>query len=144
MRFVIVDYGMGNIHSVEKALEFFGADVEVTNKKSRIRKADRVVLPGVGAFNDAIVELNKLDLVREIAGHIKNKKPFLGICLGMQLLFEESEEGEGARGLGILRGRVKKIEGKRNLKVPHIGWNQLKKASKNWAFRRMKLKFMWH
>lgn len=129
MRFVIVDYGMGNIHSVEKALEFFGVDAEVTNKKDCIRKADRVILPGVGAFNDAIKELNRLDLVQAIAGHIKNKKPFLGICLGMQLLFEESKEGEGAEGLGILRGRVKKIEGKRNLKVPHIGWNQLKKAS---------------
>ncbi len=95
----IIDYGMGNIHSVRKALETKGAKVVVTNSPAQIKKADKLVLPGVGAFGDAMRELAKLNLSEAIIEHIKDKKVFLGICLGMHLLFESSEESPGARGL---------------------------------------------
>jgi glutamine amidotransferase len=124
----IIDYGMGNIHSVNKALESCGAKTQVINKADDIRIADKVVLPGVGAFNDAADELRKQGLDKAINSHINNKKPFLGICLGMQLLFESSQEAAGSEGLGILKGEVKKFKDKNGFKVPHIGWNQLKKA----------------
>ena len=125
----IIDYGMGNIHSVNKALELYGAKTLVTNKPGDIRNCDKAVLPGVGAFDDAMQELKKQGLLAVINTHIKDKKPFLGICLGMQLLFEESEEAKTAKGLGILKGRVKRFADKKGLKVPHMGWNQLKKAT---------------
>jgi len=124
----IIDYGMGNIHSVNKALELYGAKTLVTNKPEDIRNCDKAVLPGVGAFDDAMQELKKQGLLTVINTHIKDKKPFLGICLGMQLLFEESEEAKTAKGLGILKGRVKKFAYKKGLKVPHMGWNQLIKV----------------
>jgi glutamine amidotransferase len=122
----IVDYGMGNIHSVQKALESFGAEVRVTNKPEDISTSEKIVLPGVGAFADAILELKKQDLITCLVEHIKQKKKFLGICLGMQLLFESSQEAKDIRGLSILKGRVEKFENKTGFKVPHIGWNQLK------------------
>ena len=122
----IIDYGMGNIHSVNKALQLYGAKTLVTDKPKEILDCAKAVLPGVGAFDDAMQELKKQGLLTVIANHIKNKKPFLGICLGMQLLFEESEEARESKGLGILKGVVKKFENKDNLKVPHMGWNQLK------------------
>lgn len=125
----IIDYSMGNIHSVQKALESLGAKVAVTNNPNEIKKSNKVVLPGVGAFDDAMIELKKQDLIFALKEHIKNKKPFLGICLGMQLLFEASEEANKERGLGILKGIAKRFENKIGLKVPHIGWNQLKKLS---------------
>lgn len=124
----IVDYGMGNIHSVQKALELLGAEAIVTNKPEDIRSCVKAVLPGVGAFKDALCELEKQDLIAPIVEHIKNKKPFLGICLGMQLLFEESEEAKGAQGLGVFKGKVKRFKEKKGLPVPHMGWNQLKKT----------------
>ncbi|MCX5704080.1 MAG: imidazole glycerol phosphate synthase subunit HisH [Candidatus Omnitrophica bacterium] len=126
----IIDYGMGNIHSVNKALQLYGAKTIVTNKPREIKSCDKVVLPGVGAFDDAMLELEKQDLKTSISGHIKNKKPFLGICLGMQLLFEKSKEAKKAKGLGILKGSVERFADKKSLKVPHIGWNQLKKVTR--------------
>lgn len=122
----IIDYGMGNIHSVEKALASMGADTMVTNKAEVVKTSDKVVLPGVGAFSDAISELERQNLIFVLKEHIKNKKSFLGICLGMQLLFEVSEEGNESKGLAILKGMVKKFEAKIAPKVPHMGWNQLK------------------
>jgi glutamine amidotransferase len=126
----IIDYGMGNIHSVNKALQLFGAKTIITNKPKDIRASKKVVLPGVGAFEDAMLELEKQGLISALTEQIRNKKPFLGICLGMHLLFQESEEAKGSRGLGILRGRVKKFVNKRGFKIPHMGWNQLKKVTK--------------
>ncbi len=121
----IIDYGMGNIHSVKKALELYGAKIKVTNNPKEIAACKKIVLPGVGAFGDAIAELDKQGLSALIKDEVKNKKPFLGICLGMQLLFEKSEEAPKCKGLGIIKGEVKKFEAK-DLKVPHMGWNQLK------------------
>jgi glutamine amidotransferase len=125
----IIDYGMGNIHSVNKALQLYGAKTSVTNKPEDIQACEKAVLPGVGAFDDAMQELKKQGLLPVINAHIKNKKPFLGICLGMQLLFEKSEEAKLSRGLGILKGTVKRFREARSLKVPHMGWNQLRKTA---------------
>ncbi len=124
----IVDYGMGNIHSVNKALQASGAKTVIINKPAGIRSCDKLVLPGVGAFDDAILELKKQRLITALLTHIKLKKPFLGICLGMQILFEGSEEAVQAKGLGVLKGVVKKFQSHKDLKVPHIGWNQIKIA----------------
>ncbi len=125
----IIDYGMGNIHSVNKALQLYGAQTIVTDKVKDIRSSDKIVLPGVGAFGDAMEELKRQGLAAAINEHIRNKKAFLGICLGMQLLFERSEEAKKSAGLGILKGIVKKFSNKPGLKVPHMGWNQLIKIS---------------
>jgi len=122
---VIVDYGMGNIHSVQKALEGLGGVCQVTNQTDKIKVADKLVLPGVGAFSDAMTELEKQGLITGLKEQIKNGKPFLGICLGMQLLFEESDEAKGIKGLGIIKGRVKRFDQRLGLKVPHMGWNNL-------------------
>jgi glutamine amidotransferase len=127
----IIDYGMGNIHSVQKALELMGAPTVVTNRLKDIELAEKLVLPGVGAFDDAIVELKKQKLVSAIKDQLNNKKPFLGICLGMQLLFKESEEGKDSKGLGVLSGTVKKFSSTQGLKVPHMGWNELEIKNKN-------------
>jgi glutamine amidotransferase len=121
----IIDYGMGNIHSVKKALELYGAQVRATNKAVEIVSAEKIVLPGVGAFDDAMLELQRLGLNSVIKEEIKAGKPFLGICLGMQLLFEKSAEASKCKGLGIFKGEVKKFSGS-SQKVPHMGWNQLK------------------
>ncbi|MDI6759098.1 MAG: imidazole glycerol phosphate synthase subunit HisH [Candidatus Omnitrophota bacterium] len=122
----IVDYGMGNIHSVNKALQISGAKTIIINKPADIQLCDKLVLPGVGAFDDAILELKKQRLIKALLAHIKLKKPFLGICLGMQILFEVSEEAAQAKGLGVLKGVVKRFQSHKDLKVPHIGWNQIK------------------
>ena len=121
----IIDYDAGNLRSVEKALQYLGKETIVTRDSEQIRKADKVILPGVGAFGDAMKKLQEyhLDtLIREIAD---SGKPLLGICLGLQLLFEESEESQGVKGLGILEGKIKRIPEEKGLKVPHIGWNSL-------------------
>ena len=121
----IIDYDAGNLRSVEKALQYLGKETIVTRDLEQIRKADKVILPGVGAFGDAMKKLQEyhLDtLIREIAD---SGKPLLGICLGLQLLFEESEESQGVKGLGILEGKIKRIPEEKGLKVPHIGWNSL-------------------
>ena len=121
----IIDYDAGNLKSVEKALHYLGKEAVVTRDPEQLRQADKVILPGVGAFGDAMAKLKEyhLDtLIREIAD---SGKPFLGICLGLQLLFEESEESPGVEGLGILKGKIKRIPDEDGLKVPHIGWNSL-------------------
>ncbi len=125
---VIVDYGMGNIHSVQKALETLGAKTIVSNKPGEISAADKIVLPGVGAFDDAMLELEKQGLIDPLKDYISQNRPFLGICLGMQILFEASEEAALKKGLGIFKGSVKKFIPGPKLKVPHMGWNQLKVA----------------
>jgi len=121
----IIDYGMGNIHSVQKALQSHGATTLVTNKVDDLRRCNKLVLPGVGAFADAMVELAKQNLISVIKEEIKKKKLFLGICLGMQLLFERSQEAKNIEGLGILSGEVKFFNYQTGIKVPHMGWNQL-------------------
>ena len=127
----VIDYGMGNIHSVIKAIEAFGQPARVAVAKEDLEKAEKIVLPGVGGFADAMRELKKRGLEAAIIAVIKKKKPFLGICLGMQLLFEASEESEGAKGLGILKGKVVRFKVSANLKIPHIGWNQLRHVTKS-------------
>lgn len=124
----LVDYGMGNIHSVKKALKVCGAQVLVTDKPEDIIAAEKIVLPGVGAFDDAVCQLEEKGLASVIKDQTRLGKPFLGICLGMQLLFEKSEEAKSKNGLGIIRGSVKRLPAG-NLKVPHMGWNQLKDNS---------------
>jgi len=119
----IVDYGMGNLRSVEKALEKVGAEVNVTRDPDELRRADRIVLPGVGAFGDAMTNLEKRGLVEAIKEEVAAGKPFLGICLGLDLLFEESDEHGLHRGLGFLPGRVELLPTR--LKIPQIGWNQV-------------------
>lgn len=118
----IIDYGTGNLRSVEKALEHVGAKATITQNIDVIRSCAKVVLPGVGAMEPAMKKLNELNLIPIIKETIAQKKPFLGICLGLQLLFEKSEEGGNVSGLGIFKGQVLKF---RQLKVPQIGWNQL-------------------
>ena len=122
-KIVIIDYGMGNLHSVNKAMKYVGAEVEVTSEAAKIAKADKVILPGVGAFGDCMLNLEKYGLVPVIKETLASGKPFLGICLGLQLLFEGSEEAPGIQGLGFFKGQVEKI--KTDLKVPHMGWNSL-------------------
>lgn len=131
MKIAIVDYGMGNIHSVAKAIALFGAQPVITNKKSDINSCAKIILPGVGAFDDAVWELRKQDLIAVIKEQVDQKKPFLGICLGLQLLFETSLEAEVNPGLGILKGSVVKFRAANNLKVPHMGWNDLKVVAGN-------------
>ena len=121
----IIDYDAGNIKSVEKALQKLGADVVITKDADVILSADKVILPGVGAFGDAMTNLKKYDLVSVIKQVVERKIPFLGICLGLQLLFERSDETPGVEGLGILKGEVLRIPDNGNLKIPHMGWNSL-------------------
>jgi glutamine amidotransferase len=119
----VVDYDAGNIRSVTKALESLGAEVRVTGDPADIEKADRIVLPGVGAFGKAAQSLVAKNLMNPLRNAIRAGKPFIGICLGMQLLYERSEENPGVRGLGVIKGRVVRFPG--GLKVPHLGWNQV-------------------
>lgn len=121
---VIIDYGMGNLHSVSKAVEAVEAVPIVTADKKIIAAAEKIILPGVGAFGDCMKNLQATGLVPELIKHIKSGKGFLGICLGMQLLFESSEESPGVAGLGIFKGAVKRLT--TEYKVPHMGWNRLK------------------
>ncbi len=126
----VVDYGMGNLRSVQKALENVGCKVLVTSSPQQILDARSLVLPGVGAFKDCIHNLGKLNLIEPILKSIKNGKPFLGICLGLQILFTESEEFGKSLGLNLVKGTVVRFSGGRNadrtrLKVPHMGWNAI-------------------
>lgn len=121
----IVDYGMGNLRSVQKALARVGADAHITSDAACIAAADKVVLPGVGAFGDAMAELRARGLVDAVRGAIESGRPFLGICLGLQLLFEVGYEGGRHEGLGVLRGEVVRFDLPPEYKVPHMGWNQL-------------------
>jgi len=123
----VIDYGMGNLRSVQKGFEAVGAEAVVTNDPQKILDADSVVLPGVGAFKDCIDNLNRLNLVDVIRQSIDSGKPFLGICLGLQLLFEQSNEFGNVPGLGILPGKVMRFQfpDHPEMKVPHMGWNTL-------------------
>ncbi|MBL7070994.1 MAG: imidazole glycerol phosphate synthase subunit HisH [Candidatus Omnitrophica bacterium] len=121
----VIDYEMGNLGSVSKALEYLGGDVVITQKGADLSGAAKIVLPGVGAFKDAMNALKRLGLIEPLKDEIKRKKPYLGICLGYELLFERSEEGGGCEGLGILKGDVVKFSSG-GIKVPQIGWNQVK------------------
>ena len=118
----VIDYGAGNIQSVVKALKFIGCDCIVTNKKEELLKADGAIMPGVGSM-DSMIKTGAKDAVLEF---IERERPFLGICLGLQLLFPESEESPNAKGLGLLDGTITKIPADTGLKIPHMGWNSLK------------------
>lgn len=121
----IIDYDAGNLKSVEKALIYLGEDVIVSRNKEEILSADAVILPGVGSFGDAMSKLKTYDLVDTIKEVAKRNIPFLGICLGLQLLFERSDETPGVEGLGILKGEILRLPDKEGLKIPHIGWNSI-------------------
>ena len=120
----IIDYGMGNLRSVEKGFQKVGVEVQVTNKPEVVEKADGVVLPGVGAFKDCMQELTNLQLTDTVVDVIKQGKPYLGICLGLQILFSGSEEFGKCRGLGIFKGKVVRFKNG-DLKIPQMGWNEL-------------------
>jgi imidazole glycerol-phosphate synthase subunit HisH len=121
----IIDYGMGNLRSVQKAFEKVGHQAIVTGDAAQVAAADKVVLPGVGAFEDAIAELRRLDMVKTILQAIDSGKPFLGVCLGLQLLFDVNYENGRHEGLGVLRGECVKFDLPKEFAVPHMGWNQL-------------------
>lgn len=121
----IIDYDAGNIKSVEKALKFLEQDVLITRDHKQILTADKVILPGVGAFGDAMKRLNEYQLTEVICEVAERGTPLLGICLGLQLLYERSDEAPGIKGLGILKGEILKIPEKEGLKIPHMGWNSL-------------------
>ena len=130
----IIDYDAGNLKSVEKALVRLGADPVVTRDRDVILSSDHVILPGVGAFGDAMHRLNEYDLVPVIRETVNRKIPFLGICLGLQLMFEESEESPGVAGLGLMKGKILRIPKTDGLKVPHMGWNSLHFTKKTALF----------
>ena len=130
----IIDYDAGNIKSVEKALEYLSQDVIVTRDPETILSAEKVILPGVGSFGDAMEKLHQYGLIPVIKQVVANKIPFLGICLGLQLLFEGSEETPGVEGLGILKGKIVRIPEGEGIKVPHIGWNSLQFPNKGKLF----------
>ena len=121
----IIDYGMGNLRSAQKAFEFIGFEAEVTDRKSDIEKASKIVLPGVGAFADAMEKLNTSGISKIIKDKVTDGIPFLGICLGMQLVFDVSYENGEFEGLGLIEGEIVKFNLPKEYKVPHIGWNKL-------------------
>ena len=121
----IIDYGAGNLQSVEQALRHLGCQCQITADPGELAAAQAAVLPGVGAFGDAMGQLRARGLEEPIRQFVSSGKPFLGICLGLQILFEESEESPGVKGLGLLRGRVLRLPKESGLKIPHIGWNSL-------------------
>jgi glutamine amidotransferase len=122
----IIDYGMGNLRSVHKAFERFCSNVIVSSSPNDILRADKIVLPGVGAFKVAMKELKKRRLIEPVKTSTEKGKPFLGICLGLQLLFTESEEGGRVKGLDIIKGKVKRFQQRNGLKIPHMGWNNIR------------------
>ena len=131
----VIDYDAGNIKSVEKALDFLGQEADVTGEKEKILAADHVILPGVGAFADAMENLRSRGLDQVIYEVIRRGTPFLGICLGLQLLFERSDEAPGAEGLGVLKGEILRIPESDGLKIPHMGWNSLHLQNNGRLFR---------
>ena len=134
----IIDYGAGNIQSVYKALKYVGCDCIVTNDKNEIIKAEGAILPGVGSFGNSMDNMNKNGITETVREFIKTKKPFLGICLGLQLLFPESEESPGVKGIDIFKGTVTKIPDGEGLKIPHMGWNSIKLLKKDGIFKGIK------
>ena len=131
----IIDYDAGNIKSVEKAFQYMGQEAVITRDADIILNADGVILPGVGAFGDAMGKLHFYGLVEVIHKCVEKKIPFLGICLGLQLLFESSEESPGVEGLHILDGKVLRLPSETELKIPHIGWNDLKFPNKGRLYK---------
>ncbi len=140
---VVLDYGMGNLRSVQKGFEAVGHKVKVSNDPEVVGNAKAIVLPGVGAFQDCMHNLKKLNLIEPIKHCVSSKKPFLGICLGFQLLFTESEEFGNCKGLGLLPGKVFRFPDNFNLspqkgnriKIPHMGWNSISKKKKNFLLK---------
>jgi len=133
MKIVVVDYGLGNLASVYNALVFLGASAKVSESPGDIEKAEKIILPGVGAFGDCLLGLGERGLREPLMQAISRGKPYLGICLGLQILFERSEEGAAA-GLGILKGRVRKFKKDSRIKIPHIGWNTVNFANRQASF----------
>ena len=131
----IIDYDAGNIKSVEKALGYLGVNAVLTRDRDEILKADKVILPGVGAFGDAMERLRRYDLESVIREVVDKGTPFLGICLGLQLLFEASEESPGVRGLSLLKGEIVRIPQGEYVKIPHMGWNSLKLVNNGRLFK---------
>ncbi|MFM8285545.1 MAG: imidazole glycerol phosphate synthase subunit HisH [Planctomycetaceae bacterium] len=131
----IVDYGMGNLRSVQKGFESLGVAAQIVNRPEQIAAAHKLVLPGVGAFRDAIGELRRQELIEPLCAHARADRPFLGICLGLQLLFETSLEEGTWPGLGVLAGDVVRFTDQPGMKVPHMGWNevQIRRASPLWT-----------
>lgn len=134
MKLTVVDYGASNLHSVMKALKKLGAEARITSKKSEVLDAGAIIFPGVGAARDAMARLSSLDLIDVLRQVINDGRPFLGLCLGLQLLFEETEEGgPGLKCLGILKGKVKLLPSN-GFKIPHMGWNQVRQVKKHPVF----------
>ena len=131
----IIDYDAGNIKSVEKAMNYLGQEAVITRDRDVILASDKVILPGVGAFGDAMQKIKEYHLTNVIYDVVEQKKPFLGICLGLQLLFESSEESKGVAGLGILKGDIVRIPAKQGLKIPHMGWNTIQVKEDATLFR---------
>lgn len=131
----VIDYDAGNIKSVEKALLLLGQEVVITKDRDTILKADKVILPGVGAFGDAMANLRERGLDKVIHEVVAREIPFLGICLGLQLLFERSDESPGVKGLGVLKGEILRIPDQEGLKIPHMGWNSLELRGDGRLFR---------
>lgn len=130
----IIDYGAGNLSSVKKALDYLGAESEITQDKEKILTASHVILPGVGSFGDAMHSMQERGLVETVKKAALSGKPFLGICLGLQLLFESSDESPDVKGLGILNGKIITIPKDTGLKVPHMGWNSVSLKQNNGIF----------
>lgn len=133
----VIDYGAGNLQSVVKAFRHIGCDIAVTADPAELERADAAVLPGVGAFGDSMECLRRSKMVEPTMGFIRSGKPFLGICLGLQLLFEESEESPGVRGLGVFPGKIYRIPDAPGLKIPHVGWNSLNLKQRDGLFTGM-------
>lgn len=132
----VIDYGAGNLQSVVKALKFIGCDCLITNKKEELMSTDSAILPGVGSFADAMKCMNDSGTTEALLEYIQSEKPLLGICLGLQLLFEGSDESPGVKGLGLLKGSITKIPNQNNtLKIPHMGWNSLNILKHNDIFK---------
>lgn len=131
----IIDYDAGNIKSVEKAMQLLGQEVVITRDADTIFAADKVILPGVGAFGDAMGKLRKYGLDKVIHEVVEKETPFLGICLGLQLLFERSDEAPGVEGLGVLKGDILRIPDAPGLKIPHMGWNSLRFPNQGRLFK---------
>ena len=143
----IIDYNLSNLHSVKRALDFAKIKSIITSDRKEILNSKLAILPGVGAFGEAMLMLNQLKLIEVINEFISTGKPFIGICLGMQLLFDESEEFGNFKGLGMISGKVKKFNNHSNYKIPHIGWNLIKPSSNNFGGKIVELndakKFMY-
>lgn len=137
MNIVIVDYGLGNLQSVYNALVSLGAEPKIVDSPSQVDSADKLILPGVGAFKDTIEGLQKKRLFESIKRYLKTGKTYLGICLGLQILFEGSEEGE-AKGLCVFKGKVKRFKKREGVKIPHMGWNSVRLSRKDSAIKLMK------